>query len=323
MKKLSRTLPLWAGFLGCAPPPPAPMCEPEPVVSVKLEKVSEDVRSLPVLASGRTRLLGVDVPDMHGEVRVNVKIANAPSVQAVGLRFEEAVNGVVKELSVLSQTQNDQDFGAGGAALEAGELKFRWRTKNLADYLLPPARPHSAKVTLDWKLVGKCGGVQTGVAAIEVPGLVKTVASAANLALTAHGVEIVKPDPVKGNKVRLTFGNAVGDTLTGLKDAKFAITYFGKGLSPEIGFGTVEGQQAALVIGGTPGTEVQPTERLQVHSSPNAAAASPSFDHSGAFAATGTLGEGRAVVTLTVGSIKKSTPGVTQVDTFAEWVEFK
>jgi hypothetical protein len=322
MKKLSRTLPLWAGFLGCAPPP-VPTCEPEPVVSVKLEKVSEDVRALPVLASGRTRLLGVSAPDMHGEVRVNVRIANAPEVQAVGLRFEEAVNGVVKDLKVLSQTQNDQEFGAGGAALEGGELKFRWRTKNLADYLLPPAKPHSAKVTLDWKLAGKCGDVQTGVAAIEVPGLVKAVASAANLALAEHGVEIVKPDPVKGNKVRLTLGNAVGDALNGLKDARIAITYFGKGLSPEIGFGTIEGQQAALVIGGAPRTDVQPTELLSIHSSPNAAATSPTFDHSGAFAATGTLGEGRAVVTLTVSSVKKSTPGAAQVDTFAEWVEFK
>jgi hypothetical protein len=45
-------------------------CDPEPDITVTLSPLSEDVRTLPVLASGGTTLLGTAVPDAHGDIRV-------------------------------------------------------------------------------------------------------------------------------------------------------------------------------------------------------------------------------------------------------------
>ncbi|MFN7132053.1 MAG: hypothetical protein ACK4N5_08215 [Myxococcales bacterium] len=319
MRLLLRSL-LPASFLAlpaCFPPGD---CEPDPTVTVTLEPRSEDVRSLPILASGKTRLLGIDVPDSHGETRIDVKLVNAPGVDITGLRYEQSVDGQVKEIELVKQSHNDQDVKVGGKAMADGQLKFQWRARNLTDLNLPVAKPHVAKAVLDWKFVGQCG-VQTGVATVEVPGLVKAAVSATNFKLVDSSIEVFKPDAVKGSKAKLSLQSAVGDAVTNFKDARLLITYYGTGLAPTIGLGLVEMDKLAFQVEQKNRTEVAPNETLQLYTSANARQDGALWEHAGA--AAGAVSEGKALVTLTIGSSKKSEQTTVQVDSISALVDLK
>ncbi|AKI99733.1 hypothetical protein ATI61_10970 [Archangium gephyra] len=292
-------------------------CDPEPDITVKLEAASEDVRSLPVLASGKLSLLGLNVPDAHGDVKVNLRMTNASSVDVTGLRFEEVVDGTPRTLEVLAQQHNGSTVNNGGSVVDKGQLRFAWRAKNLSELRLPAAKAHTGRVTLNWKYEG-CR-TQTGSATLDVPGFVKAVVSTGNLRLVS--AEAAAPDLVKGAKVKMAVESAVGDAVVNLKDAKFTVTYFGDGLIPGVGLGLVQASQVALRSGGTARTQVAVGETLEVFTSQEPGASSPVFEPSGLAAAVGSISGGKALVTLNLTSEKQSQPGVPVVDTVTELVD--
>jgi hypothetical protein len=292
-------------------------CDPEPDITVKLEAASEDVRSLPVLASGKTSLLGINVPDAHGDVKVNLRMTNASSVDVADLRFEEVVDGTPRTLELLAQQHNGAAVNKGGSVVDQGQLRFAWRAKNLAELRLPAAKTHTGRVTLNWKYEG-CR-TQTGVATVDIPGYVKAVVSTGNLSLVS--AEATAPDLVKGARVKMVVQSAVGDEVVDLKDAKLTVTYFGAGLIPGIGLGLVQSSNLALQSGGTARTRLAVGETLDVFTSQEPAASPAVYETAGLAAAVGSINGGKALVTLNLTSSKASQPGVPVVDTVTELVD--
>jgi hypothetical protein len=292
-------------------------CEPEPDITVALEAPTEDVRSLPVLSSGKVTLLGIDVPDAHGDVRAKLKMTNAYSVDVTGLNFEEQVDGRPWSLELLAQQHNGSAVNEGRSVSDKGELRFAWRSKNLTDFRLPAAKTHTGRITLNWKYEG-CR-TQTGMATLDIPGYVKSVVSTGNLSLVS--AEASAPDPVKGAKVKMAVQSAVGDTVVDLKDAKLTVTYFGAGLVPGIGLGRVGSSQVALQSGGVPRSQLAVGETLDVFTSREPGASPATYEPSGLAAAVGSVSGGKALITLTVSSAKQSTPSVPALDTMTELVD--
>lgn len=292
-------------------------CDPEPDITVKLEAASEDVRSLPVLASGKLSLLGIHVPDAHGDVKVNLRMTNASSVDITGLRFEELVDGTARNLEVLAQQHNGATASNGSPVVDKGQLRFAWRAKNLAELRLPAAKAHTGRVTLDWKYEG-CR-TQTGRATVDVPGFVKAVVSTGNLRLVS--AEAAAPDLVKGARAKVAVESSVGDAVVNLKNAKFTVTYFGAGLIPGVGLGLVESSQVALQSGGTARTQLAVGETLEVFTSQEPGASPAVYEPSGLAAAVGSINGGKALITLNLTSEKQSQPGVPVVDTVTELVD--
>lgn len=292
-------------------------CEPEPDITVTLEPASEDVRSLPVLASGKLSLLGLQVPDSHGDVKATLRMTNASSVSVTGVRYEELVDGSPRSIELLAQQHNGASLQEGGWVVDQGQLRFAWRSKNLTELRLPAAKAHTGRVTLNWEHQG-CR-TQTGVATLDIPGYVKAVVSTGNLRLVS--AESAAPDTVKGAKLKMAVESAVGDAVVNLKDAKFTVTYFGGGFLPGTGLGLVGPGQVALQSGGTARSQVAVGEKLEVFTSREPGASPALYEPAGAVASVGSVSGGKALVTLTLASEKQSQPGVTLVDTLSELVD--
>jgi hypothetical protein len=293
-------------------------CDPEPDITVALEPASEDVRALPVLASGKLSLLGINVPDAHGDERANLKMTNASSVEVTNLRFEERVDGAPKSIELLAQQHNGQKLEAGGFVADKGQLRFAWRAKNLAELRLPEAKPHTGRITLNWKYEG-CR-TQTGVATLDLPGHVKAVVSTGNLRLVS--AEASRPDTLKGAQVKMALQSSVGDAVVNLKDASFTVTYFGAdGLVPGTGLGLVGPAQVALQSGGTARTQIAVGETLEVFTSREPSRSPALYEASGTAVTVGSVSGGKALVTLNVSSAKQSLPDVPQLDTLSELVD--
>jgi hypothetical protein len=310
----------WMLWVACAVVGPGCFsgdCEPEPDVTVTLEAASEDVRSLPVLASGRLSLLGLNVPDAHGDVRANLRMTNASSVSVTGLRYEEQVEGAPRSIEVLAQEHNGASVKEGGSVVDKGQLRFAWRAKNLAELRLPAAAPHTGRITLNWKYQG-CR-TQTGVASLDLPGHVKAVVSTGNLRLVS--AEAAPPDAVKGAQVKMAVESAVGDAVVNLKNAKFTVSYFGGGLVPGVGLGLVGADQVALQSGGMARSQVAVGETLEVFTSRAPGASPATYEASGQAVPVGNMSGGKALVTLSLTSEKQSQPGVIQTDTLSELVD--
>lgn len=292
-------------------------CDPEPDITVKLEAASEDVRSLPVLSSGKLSLLGLNVPDAHGDVKVNLRMTNASSVDVTDLRFEEVVDGSPRTLELLAQQHNGAAVDKGGSVVDQGQLRFAWRSKNLSELRLPAAKTHTGRVTLNWKYDG-CR-TQTGTTTVDIPGYVKAVVSAGNLGLVS--AEAAAPDLIKGARVKMAVQSAVGDEVVDLRDASFTVTYFGDGLVPGIGLGLVQPAQVALQSGGEARTRLAVGETLDVFTSQEPAASPAVYEPAGLAAAVGGVSGGKALITLTLTSSKASQPGVPVLDTVSELVD--
>jgi hypothetical protein len=292
-------------------------CTPDPTVLAQLEIAAEDVRSLPVLSSKETNLLGIDVPDSHGEARFNVRLTNADRVTITGLTFEQSVDGADRSINIVSQRLNTSDVEVGDRVANGDKLSFFWRMRELAELKLPDAKPHASTVTMDWRFEG-CG-IQTGTAKKTLPGTVKAAVSATNLRLVS--AEAGKPDTLGGARVKMAVASSVGDGLTNMKNARYTVTYFGDSLLPAIGLSTVSSSQIALQSGGAARTSFELNETLEVYTSKEPRANPAPYENAGL--AAGTATSGKALITLTLSSSKKSDPATTQVDTISELVDFR
>lgn len=294
-------------------------CDFDPsTIKVTLVPDTEDVRSLPVLTSRKTSLLNNDVPDSHGHLRVKVNVENISSVELTNLRFEQSVDGIPRSIELVASRKNDQDVGTRGTLKSGEQLAFFWRMKDLKEYLLPAGRPHNATITADWRYTG-CGGYREDTAQLAFPGAVKAAASATNLRLVS--AEAGLPDLTRGAQVKMSVASAVGDGLTHLKDAKFTVTYFGTGALPAIGLGLVNSTSIALQSGGTPRTSFELGETLDVFTSRAPTLSPANYEAAGSAAGAGSFNGGKALITLSLTSSKKSDTATTQVDTLSQLVD--
>jgi hypothetical protein len=310
---------LLAGGLVCSLASNTSPCDPEPDITVALAVASEDVRSLPVIASGKTHLLTADVPDSHGDVKVKLLVQNAKAaVSLSSIEYAQTIAGAAKDIEFTARRKGTADY-TGGPANDADVLQFQWRTKALTDLALPVGAAHSARVTARWEFKG-CR-IQSGTASVDVPGLVKAAASATNLKLLT--AEAYQPNPTKGAKVKLQLRSNVADAVDGLRDLKYSVSYFGSGAVPTLGIGLLTPTNIALQANGQGVTGISAVDTLDVYSSPTPNQPSAPYDFAGQAASTGVLGAGKGLIMFSITSYKASAPTVSVTDTFAELVDLK
>lgn len=282
-----------------------PQCEPEPDISVTLTPEAEEVRSLPVLTSGKVKLLDVDVPDAHGDVKVKLAVDGVDSVTVDSLVFEQQVAGQTKQVDLLRTQHGDDEFEVATQAESGSVFRFVWRVKNLAEYLLPEGGAHTSKVKLGWGFRG-CR-TQGGEATVDVAGTVKSPSTPRNFELVS--AEAGRFLAAQGPKARVSLKSKLtNQTLTGIANEKFTVTFFSEGLPPIIAYGTADAAQIALRVNGAPGSQLPPSGTLEAFTSTNASAGSAMWENAGVGASSAALiGGGKAVVKLEIESENPNT----------------
>jgi hypothetical protein len=288
----------------------------DPDVTVVLTPELEDVRSLPILVSGKTQLPGLilDVPDSHGEIKIKVALTNAKAVTVTAMDYGTTVAGADKPVQINARRKGASDFGALGEVSTGDVLGYHWRTKEFTDLALPVAAAHVGKPSVAWKFQG-CR-VQTGTATVDVPGTIKAASSAKNFKLV--GVEAIQPNPAKGVKVRMRLKSAVGEDVNSIGNYQYAITYFGE--PGGFGVGYLKSENIAHQANGEPRSGISATETLEVYSSPTPQQQNAPYDFAGQSAITGLLSPRKGLLTLTLSSTAASASAPV-TETFSELVD--
>lgn len=270
----------------------------DPDVKVTLSASTEDVRALPVIPSGKLRLLDLDVPESHGRIEVKLAIEGADSVSIDSLEFTETINGTAKELERTRTQLNDADFADTDVASSGDALRFFWRTTQLGDLGLTEGQPHAAKVTVNWRKSG-CR-TQTGAAELEIPGVIRTPNTQKNFVLQT--AEAGRLQTIGGIQAKLSLkSNVPNDMLQNITNPNYTVTFFSQGLPPIIGYGFADKTKVSRQVGGVPKGTLSAAETLDVFTSTNPSIGNAPYEHSGVAAATQALvGGGRAVVTLRI-----------------------
>ena len=151
-----------AGCTGCSPQ--------EVPTQVTLSLAAEEVRTLPILTSGATRVAGEELPDAHGRLEAVLDVAHEGSTNAsldfndvtlqalkLGIRVGDA-EVPVKLLKVeggsswTQRSANEWD----GAAVSGSRLVLWWavdrdRVKSPAELMLREGAAYTATVDFDWR----------------------------------------------------------------------------------------------------------------------------------------------------------------------------
>lgn len=287
-----------AGGSGCGQ-----QCTPEPDLTVNLVQAAEDVRALPVLSSGKLSLLGVEVPDSHGDVSVQLSLEGADSISVEDLTFTQSVGGADKDVSLVRVQQGDAEYADGNRARNDDRFRFLWRMQELADYVLAEGTAAASTVALNWRFAG-CR-TQTGVATVEVPQTVRSANTLKNLVL--QSAEAGRLDLAQGPMAKMVVtSNVSNDTLVGVSNENLMVTFFSEGLPPLIGLGLADAPQIALRVNGMPTSQIAPGQSMEIFTSSRSSTDAP-YDHAGqAASATALVGGGKALVKLEVSSERAS-----------------
>lgn len=277
-----------------------PECSPEPDLVVTMDQDIEEVRALPILASGKTELLAVQVPDSHGDFTVNLRITNAPYVIVDDFRVDQLIAGQPQDIELIRFRHNDEDLEKTDQAFNQSKLRFNWRMKQLADYALTEGQQYTSKVTLNWRYAG-CR-TQTGVATADVVGTVKSTNTLKNFVLQAQDAGRI--DVLRGPKAKLTLGsNISNDRVQNITAPKYTVVFFDEGLPPTLGLGLAGADNIALQVNGQPRRYIDAADTIEVYTSSNPSVGGAPYDHAGQGASTATLvGGGKALVKLEIES---------------------
>lgn len=285
----------------------------EDEISVSLELEAEEVRDLPVLASGATSLLGLDVPDSHGELAVRVNIEGASSVAFRGLELQVQVDGAPLEVRMVRQRTPREDLQAGLTAtrIQDGDvLRFHVRARSLNDLALPQGVPYGADLALSWDEDTIETVRETGTAALQVSDFVAAAVDSGTFELLAQPREALEPDATEGAQFRAAAEVSSGLTVE-VVAASARVVYFGpEAAVPGIGLALVDAP--ALQVGGAPAGAVAPDDVLDIYSSSAPAESPAPYTAGGTAAAVGSVASGKALVTLELDyEHTDGTPGVT------------
>lgn len=279
-------------------------CDPETVeATVELTLSDEEVRTLPILASGDTQVAGQEVADSHGrlEVDVNVTHRNISRVDVDDLTVEVAVDGTAVPVEVTnvgggSGWDQADDGSWSGQAPDGSTLVLHWVVDrdeaDPADLVLPEGAPYEAAVDFTWSYEA---------CSIEAHGSVNEsfgdhVQASAD-AQTFRTVDRQAEWDATGAGFNATYETTSGLVVTVEDVSVQAIFHASDGL---VGLGLVTFDQVGWNVSGDPGSTVTPDDRLNVHSSDQPGSA-------GSYAKTGTVapptvaGEpGLMVLTVTI-----------------------
>jgi hypothetical protein len=131
-------------------------CAPVTVpTQVALGLVDEEVRTLPILASGATRIAGQDVPDAHGRVEMRLDVTHH-GLDNASLAFEDiTVTGFTLRIAVdgeqvpIEIVKMDADWRNGGLVVVWWTVDFDPARDPLA-LALPEGREYTATIDFDW-----------------------------------------------------------------------------------------------------------------------------------------------------------------------------
>lgn len=264
-------------------------CETTPVfMEVQLTLTAEQVRSLPMLASGKTGLAGVDVPDSHGVLDWDVSFTDSriDMVDVGDLQLEIAISGTSIPVKILKVEGVDY-----GRLYDGDHIRIWWTVDpNHATPLersLHEGDSYQAKIKFPWYLSG-CVYSGNGVAEEVTPGFIQP------------SVITTTFNPVSG-VVSKSGANASYEAHASIKN----------GIST-----TIQGVTAIAVgLGDLPGTVLWTSSSVTVNGLPGAVAA-PGNDVGFTGGAMPTSGAAPWLLVLLVEHQSTSGPG-TQHDTLA------
>lgn len=305
--------------LGCGP-----QCPPEDDITVTFVEPTEDVRAIPLIASGATSLLETDVPDSHGTAAVKVQIeGGVDNVIFDSLTFEQQVAGGDKAIELVRVLAGTTEFEDAVEVPNQTPLSFHWRVRELAEYALEEGAAHTSTITANWRYSG-CR-TQTGTATLQVPGTIKQTNNLKNF--TLESAEAGRLDPAQGAKAKMVLKNpSTSDFITGLDPLSYQVVFFSEGLPPIIGLGvavdSVMEQRIARQSNGMGKSQLNVGESVEVFTSNDPGAQPAPYVHTGQAAATAALvGGGKAVVTLKIQSQRGTSVMPPVTDTISALVD--
>lgn len=268
-------------------------------ISVTLELQAEDARDLPAIASGATSLLGLDVPDSHGELSARVTIDGASTVIVRSIEFQVQVDGEPLEVRMVRQRtpRGDLQGGLVGTVIQDGDiLVFHYRARALNDLVLPQGMPYGIDLAISWEEDTIGATRETGTAGLRVDDFVAATVNTGSFALLDQPRSVDPPDTVAGAGFQSAAEVTSGLAVT-VMDARVQIVYFGVGDElPALGLGLID--SPAAQVNGDPAGEVTPSDTLEIYSSTSPSDSPAPYAASGTVATTGDVTGGKAVVTI-------------------------
>lgn len=261
-------------------------CDPETVhATVELSLADEEVRTLPILASGATRVAGQEIADSHGrlEVDVNVTHRNISRVEVDDLTLEVSVNGTVVPVEVTnvgggSDWEQADDGSWSGEAPDGSTLTVHWvvdrEQADVADMVLPKGAPYQATVDFAWSYEG-CSIRAHGSVHRSFDDHVQASVDAQTFRTVDRRAEW----DATGAGFNATYRTTSGLVVT-VEDVQALAVFHAADATPGVGLVTFE--EVAWNVSGDPGNTVTPEDRLHVHSAEAA-------DPGGGYAASGTV----------------------------------
>lgn len=261
-------------------------CDPETVqASVELTLSDEEVRTLPILASGGTRVAGQEIADSHGrlEVDVNVTHRNISRVEVDDLTLEVSVNGTVVPVEVTnvgggSGWEQADDESWSGQAPDGSTLTVHWVVDrddaDPEDLVLPEGTPYQATVDFTWSYEG-CSIRAHGTVHQSFDDHVQASVDAQTFRTVDRHAEW----DATGAGFNATYETTSGLVVT-VEDVTALAVFHASDATPGIGLVTFE--EVGWNVSGDPGNTVTPEDRLNVHSS-------DPTDPGGGYAASGTV----------------------------------
>lgn len=280
-------------------------CDPETVqATVELTLTDEEVRTLPILASGATQVAGQEIADSHGRLAVDVNVThpNISRVEVEDLTVEVSVNGSDVPVEVTnvgggSSWEKAEDESWSGTAFDGGELTLHWavdreETSAIDEMVLPEGEPYTATVDFIWSFEG---------CSIRAHGSVEESFSdhvqASVDAQTFRTVDREAEWDAGGAGFQATYETTSGLVVTVDDVSARAVFHASDGL---VGLGLVTFDQVGWNVSGEPGSTVTPDDRLNVHSS-DQPGSTGSYAESGTVTPPTLAGEpGLMVLTVTI-----------------------
>lgn len=149
-------------------------CEPTPInMNVPLALTAETVRTLPIIASGKTSLAGVDVPDSHGVLEWDTSFTDGRIgyVDVSNIQVDISIQGTSVPVEIVRVEGLEY-----GRLYEGGHLRLWWRVDphrtTLTQRVLNEGDAYQARVSFYWSLDG-CEFSGHGTAALQNQGFVQ------------------------------------------------------------------------------------------------------------------------------------------------------
>jgi hypothetical protein len=270
-------------------------------ISVRLENTAQDVRDLPVIASGKTSLLGQDVPDSHGEITLVARVEGADHVLLSSLDFTVDIGGEALDLEI-ERTRiagADAQTGLVSSTISDGDsIVIDFRAKQLAELVLPQGTPYLAHTTLAWQ-EDDIGAVESDTVALDTASQIAAAFDTGSFELRTDRPHEARAPETGATNAEIRGSVEVTSGLTvDLRATRIRTTYFGVSTLPTLGLALVD--SPAAQIAGASATQVAPTQVLDIYTSSNPTATPAPYAPAGTAAVTGDVSGGKALVTMEI-----------------------